>query len=286
MDERQPYVIETDEETDTDLQAVLSDWAAPLGMVMANLTKLPLGVERDRDKDRDIHGEYLPILYGPGRQVSVVKRGKLEIVGKRGSGHGEQDRLSALFIDAYMQLCYSIRVMQPCHVLGICPSFSLLDDGVVEVLITATAYPTCMIPPGILDNDIEIHTGEDPSVALTNTKVEDEDKDKDKDKEIDKTETNRPENGDANGSTSDVPVPAPVPFPTSIKEEESIHLSSLEAIPGTVIKKYLGPVHLHFVKDGMQVRQFILLKCMMLVLGSCLPHDSSYHILSSFHLII
>ncbi len=37
-DERPPFVLEVDDETDADISAVLNDWSAPVGFDMVNLS--------------------------------------------------------------------------------------------------------------------------------------------------------------------------------------------------------------------------------------------------------
>jgi hypothetical protein len=133
LDERTPTVIEVDDETDADIETVLCDWISPLGMDMTNLHGLPVPTTKSYTYT------YNHTLLGNGRQVMVLRR---ENLAKAKPGTTVlASRLTSLFYDAYLRLCHTVRAMQPCQVLGVSHSLHLLDDGVLEVLMTAAVHP-------------------------------------------------------------------------------------------------------------------------------------------------
>jgi hypothetical protein len=62
-----------------------------------------------------------------------------------GSGQGESSLshlLNRLFHEAYMRMCFTVRSMVPCQVLGLTHHVSILDEGQVEILISALVHHT------------------------------------------------------------------------------------------------------------------------------------------------
>lgn len=55
--------------------------------------------------------------------------------------------LNRLFTDGYQRLCFSVRSMAPCQVLGLAHNVSILEEGVVEILITAIVHHSAPPPP-------------------------------------------------------------------------------------------------------------------------------------------
>ena len=49
--------------------------------------------------------------------------------------------LTNLFKDAYNRICVLSKSLLPCHIVGLSNSVSILEDGFVQVMITATVSP-------------------------------------------------------------------------------------------------------------------------------------------------
>jgi hypothetical protein len=166
MDERQPYVVEVDDETDMDVVAVLEDWLSPKGILMANLldgrvfthTQLQQRQHYHRRVSRLLTDSATRIL-GAGKQISVLRRAKMFGSGLAGGmrdarknsssapeGLSLGSQLSRLFVGAYMQMCYNLRSCQPCVVLGLSSCVNLLDDDMVEVLLSGVCHRTSTLP--------------------------------------------------------------------------------------------------------------------------------------------
>ncbi len=94
------------------------------------------------------------MLKGLGRDVTVLRRGKLQPRKGSTAGSSRTDGsdtnslnflLNRLFQEGYQRLCFSVRGMVPCQVLGLTYNVSILEDGVVELLITALVHHA--VPP-------------------------------------------------------------------------------------------------------------------------------------------
>ena len=92
-----------------------------------------------------------PVL-GRWQQIMVLKRESMtESNGAAGTGvdgnkagaapQSLAARLAGLFYAAYLRIAHDVRSMQPCVLLGISHSMHILDDGVLEVLVTGAAHP-------------------------------------------------------------------------------------------------------------------------------------------------
>eukprot|EP01039_Chlorochromonas_danica_P008191 gene8189-9036_t len=140
-DDRAPYILEVDDETDSDIISVLMDFMPPLGFDMVNLSKVP------GRKDG---------LHGVGRYVSVLRRSQL-LPNKGTPAYlsslsnpatnsfrdyevGPTSVLNKLFHEAYIKLCYSLKSMVPCEILNMSHHINVVDDGQVEILITAMVH--------------------------------------------------------------------------------------------------------------------------------------------------
>lgn len=88
----------------------------------------------------------LEVRNGSGRNLTVMRRGRL-FSSKAAAAHVNSSNppstsclnssLSKLFFDAYLRLCYSVRDMMPCQVLGVSHHVTVVEEGLVEVLVTA-----------------------------------------------------------------------------------------------------------------------------------------------------
>eukprot|EP01038_Epipyxis_sp_PR26KG_P009930 gene9930-13358_t len=128
-DDRPPFLFEIDDETDSDIVAVLSDWFPPNGIDMVNLSFVP--------------GEsQIPV--GFGRNISILRRGKISQSNSNNvmmnSTNNLNKNLQSLFRDAYLRLCFSVKFLMPCQVLGLNHAVNILEDGFVEVLVNAMVH--------------------------------------------------------------------------------------------------------------------------------------------------
>lgn len=84
---------------------------------------------------------------GRGRTVSVLRRGRIlapksanssaQFSSNPPSSAGLNSTLSKLFREAYLRLCYTVKDLMPCQVLGISHFVNFVEDGIVEILISA-----------------------------------------------------------------------------------------------------------------------------------------------------
>lgn len=86
------------------------------------------------------------MLKGVGRDVTVMRRGKLAPrKGSNATGGGDSSLsslLNKLFQETYLRLCFSVQSMAPCQVLGLTHCVHILEEGLVEILITALVHRT------------------------------------------------------------------------------------------------------------------------------------------------
>ena len=45
--------------------------------------------------------------------------------------------LDKIFQEAYLKLCLTVRTMVPCHVLSLTEDVNVIEDGQIELLLTA-----------------------------------------------------------------------------------------------------------------------------------------------------
>ncbi len=83
---------------------------------------------------------------GRGRTVSVMRRGRItapknagsvQFSGSPPSSATLNSTLSKLFQEAYLRLCYTVKDLMPCQVLGMSHHVNIVEDGLVEILISA-----------------------------------------------------------------------------------------------------------------------------------------------------
>ena len=140
-DDRPPVVLEIDDETDIDMMAVLSDWRSPYDdMRVVNLCSMPGSTD---------------VYLSGGRNVTILLRSKINgnmyrnrQSGGRVDASGDLNHLfSKLFKDAYSRICFSVRTMMPCHILGLNHTCNVLDDDLAEVVVTAMVCQTMPAQP-------------------------------------------------------------------------------------------------------------------------------------------
>jgi len=128
-DERPPFVLEIDEETDVDITAAIRDFESPIGFDFVNLPLVP-------------GGRFIPT--GNGRMITLFKRVKLGGRGNKSLGTmGEH--LNQLFKHEYLRLCFAVREMPQCQVTSVTHSLNILEDDVVELLVAAMVHR--VVPP-------------------------------------------------------------------------------------------------------------------------------------------
>ena len=59
--------------------------------------------------------------------------------------------LTNFFKDAYLRMCYSVRQLMPCHVLGLTHSVNILEEDTVEIMMSAVAYPLIPKPRNVIN---------------------------------------------------------------------------------------------------------------------------------------
>ena len=217
-DDRQPIVIEVDDETDADLTSALKDFIPPEGVEMTNMEFIP-GSERE--------------LNGTGKLITVLRRVKLNNVYHQPGLLNSS--LSSLFNDTYLRLCFNVRAMRPCHVLALSHSVHLVEEDSMEVLASAICYRSSF--PSELPQAPEIP----PMVSPASTRAVSEPMDAQLPKAVLRRGVSNP------NSSID-----PSRYFTS--ERKEIVLTPLSHIPGARVLRYLGPINLHFIKEAWAVR--------------------------------
>jgi len=168
-DDRPPFILELDDETDADIAAVLSDWIAPVGFDMVNISFVPgrgslltTGEVDFLEKSAVVmcRGKLLTQQAAGGSStVTMLNSTAARTAAKavkhtlgRSMAHeadsvqqlmsigepGLTAMLNRLFQKAYLRLCFSVQQMVPCQVLGISHHINILEEGVVEVFVSAT----------------------------------------------------------------------------------------------------------------------------------------------------
>ena len=217
-----------------------------------------------------------------------------------------------------MQICHNLRSMQPCAVLGLSHTLNVLEDDVIELLVTGAAHRyrsldltspivnlswlrggefshVNMDPPGTPrdhggheysgvigstassasksyrhrydrspDGDLTTIMNMSPShgarsrsgslVSQTSSRSKDEAEGAfDTLQSGSKTLSTQdgPDTGNSNTSGGNIFSHLHAP---SFFDPNSVLLSSLPYVAGMYVKRYLGPIHLHFVKDSEQTK--------------------------------
>lgn len=262
-DDRPPFILEIDEETDADLSAVVDDWAPPIGMDMVNTLLVP---------GSRLHPD------GEGQHVTLMRRCKLS-----SKQHiSLNTMLSQLFTDMYLRLCYNVRGimgMSNVQILGIHHNISILDEDIVEVILSAIAYKTT----SRLRSDIAFlatsRSRSDSRFSLDNSSRSNRGSVASVDDFFSLRDTLN-STKDSLTSESQPNFTSPVPAAASLgsrsiswdtQEKEltssirprgnsvgflaiAVVLTPLATIPGYKVLKYLGQIQLHFVKDSLAGR--------------------------------
>ena len=316
LDERTPTVVEVDEETDADIEAVLSDWMAPLGIGFLNLENLPTAVSQTGSSSSSEHMSSVtshPLL-GRGQQIMVLKRENMterglsaNLGGNKATPQSLAARLQALFYAAYLRISHEVCAMQPCVLLGISHSMHILDDGVLEVLVTAAAHSVrhaIVQSPKLQSLQLQLTPSHAARRARSASMTLSEDS-YDGTVGLDTTadsyhsrkslaqarsrSSSADSSGSRSGETATVAMSSLSPrggnsaiSPAkrvassdsaavsthersgALEEAEAVvgegnavhpshrtvYITPLPSVPGAVVKRYLGPIHLHFVKDA------------------------------------
>lgn len=140
-DDRRPYVVELDEETDLDMLAVLSDRTTPTHMEVVNTQVVP-----GSTMDASEHGQDMPSSaladesLGPFviKEIKVMRRVKLDA--RTAARGGINPLLNQIFQDAYARLCFPLRTKSPCEVVGLTHRITVLDDSTIEIFFIAMSH--------------------------------------------------------------------------------------------------------------------------------------------------
>jgi hypothetical protein len=271
-------------------------------------------------------------VLGPGKLISVLRRGKLSGLDfNRGSIAGSSNSLgsqfSRIFISAYMQMAYNLRALQPCLILGLKCSVNILEEDVVEILITGISHPSPPFPDssrslqgrvygdvsvspitsdrranpggvprrrsGSLDDILDGKAGDwvspasrgDKTAPLSNPQtpvhrhgsthrarsfsLTSQSSSNEGSEGIASSSASR-HSGSPRAQRTVSPSLRGEPFTHPIEQQSifgydgppveplldpnTVFLTPLPSVPGAVVTKYLGPIHLHFVKDSENTR--------------------------------
>lgn len=230
-DTRPPIIFEIDDDTDADVMAILSDWRPPKLVEIVNLSYVP-GSPRSN------------VIESVGMNITVLSRSKL-------SGHITQRNalLSKVFHDVYSRLCFKVRQLIPCQVLGLSHTMNILEDDLVELVINAVVYSiksTALDNIKLLHNDIggDYSTEANPPSCPTSSPI------------IAHKKLYKAPLSDSLSARS----PARVGRKSVLTEQlqlvsvVNVILTPLSSIPGHNVVCYLGPIQLHFIKDSWTAR--------------------------------
>lgn len=128
-DDRKPFVIEVDEETDLDLMCVLSDRYLPDNIKLVNTQIVP---------DCEMKSfPYPPLI----KEIKVVKRVKLpQRSASSGLRGGINHVLTDFFQKTYSRLCFNLRSTVNCEIVGIWHNVTLMEDDSIELLVIAMVH--------------------------------------------------------------------------------------------------------------------------------------------------
>lgn len=143
-DDRRPYVVELDEETDLDMMAVLSDRASPSHMEFVNTQSVPGSSLRSGELSEGGAADVMGDTWSPRggqvkvKEIKVMRRVKLAAgIAARG---GINPLINQVFQEAYARLCFPLRAKTPCEVLGVSHRITVLDDATIEIFFTAMSH--------------------------------------------------------------------------------------------------------------------------------------------------
>ena len=154
-DDRLPFLLELDDETDADVTAMLNDWESPMGIDMTTMTFVPGATD-------------IPVA--GGRRITLLQRGKIgglvtpspqqrrvqKPSGKTSSllssastnyldggvdgSCTPSEQLTKLFISVYMRLCYSVRSLMPCQIVCLTSDVHVVEEDTVEIIVNAVVH--------------------------------------------------------------------------------------------------------------------------------------------------
>jgi hypothetical protein len=162
-DDRPPFLLEVDDETDVDISAMLQDWEAPVGIDMTTVSFVPGAAEAPVKEGKNItifqRGNInVNSLMSPATRRSqgvhsTNNKSKPHKVGQPLSAHrGSQmslevegvssssELLTKHFKAAYLRLCFTLRNMMPCQVVCLTHDVNILEEDAVEIIVHATAH--------------------------------------------------------------------------------------------------------------------------------------------------
>ncbi|CAK4854938.1 unnamed protein product [Aphanomyces euteiches] len=218
QDNKNPFVLEIDDETDEDLMSVLLEQPLPEGISICNTDSLPGTTQCGAN----IH------LFLSVKRVEWDEE------------HTRDTRVNVLFSHVFKMLftslIFKLRAFAPCVVCGLRTRVALAGDNMIEVVLMGMAM---LAGPG----------GE-PSLEDDSPNAPDNESD-------DASPSLRLQilNNNANfitpaSPTKDLSVPS-----AFTHSREWIELTPLSYVPGAKILRYLGRITLHFIKESWTVRE-------------------------------
>ena len=151
-DDRRPYVVELDEETDLDMMAILSDRTAPSHMEFVNTHVVPgslldLTESLDAPVGSDRQSEELISSATSSLKVKEIKVMRRVKVDSRAVARGGINPLiNQAFQDAYARLCFPLRTKTPCEIVGLSHRITVLDDSTIEIFFIAMSHYREAVP--------------------------------------------------------------------------------------------------------------------------------------------
>jgi hypothetical protein len=92
------------------------------------------------------------LVIGVGRQVTVIRRGRLfdqRLLSSAAANNAFRTSMTSamlisvlnrLFQEAYLKLCFTVKNMIPCQILNITHYLNVIEDGQVEIVISAMVH--------------------------------------------------------------------------------------------------------------------------------------------------
>lgn len=236
----------------------MEDWEPPVGMDMVNTVFVP-GSKLSPD--------------GDGLHVTLMKRCKLS----PRYNDTYPGLINQMFKDVYLRLCYSVKHMSyssQLHVLGVQHNISILDEGILEVLLSATVYKTSAVktsalafPPGAIRSRSDSRLSLDRSNRGSINSLDDFYLNRDSNSNDMNNLIMGSSFPESRSFTLDQlePRDARITLEREVMElrrtrssssslPSYVILTALHCVPGHRIVRYLGHVQLHFVKDSLSNR--------------------------------
>ncbi|KAF0717750.1 Aste57867_2119 [Aphanomyces stellatus] len=242
QDNKTPFVLEIDDETDEDLMSVLLDQPLPDGISICSTDSMPGTTQ---------HGANIHLFLS-------MKRVEWD------EQHTRDTRVNVLFSHVFKMLftslLFKLRPFAPCVVCGLRTRVALAGDNMIEVVLMGMA----MLAGGTEPKDMELA----PSIPGLPGGPDDDDDD-DNGGECRATDASPSlrlqilQNASTYASphvsspTSDAlsSFSAATAAASSSAAREWIELTPLSYVPGAKIQRYLGRISLHFIKESWTVRE-------------------------------